>query len=341
MTTYKDAGVNIDAADEATAGFKGAVKATHTKHVLADIGLFGGLYEPDLKGYKEPVLVASSDGVGTKLKIAVEMGVYDTVGQDLVNHCINDILVQGAKPLFFLDYVATSKLKPNVVIDIVKGFAAACKKNGVALIGGETAELPGIYHGDDFDLAGFVVGIVDKGSIIDGRNIKAGDVILGLPSNGLHTNGYSLAIKTLLTDNKLPLDKTPEGLDEPLGEALLKTHASYLATIMMLLDKNIEINGLAHITGGGLIDNVPRILPKGLGARFEKSAWSVPKIFSLIQKYAKTPERDLYRTFNMGVGLTIILKPAEVDKVKKIFEKNSISYNEIGTVTSTPGVQIV
>lgn len=340
MTTYKDAGVDIDAADKATAGFKDAVKSTHNTAVLADIGLFGGLFKPDLSGYKEPVLVASSDGVGTKLKIANLMGVYDTVGQDLVNHCVNDILVQGAKPLFFLDYVAVGKLKPEVVVDIVKGFAYACKENGVALIGGETAELPGIYHGDDFDLAGFVVGIVDKSKVIDGKGISEGDIVLGAASNGLHTNGYSLAIRSLIEEHKLDLKKPCDGLDEPVGDALLKTHLSYLPLVSRLWKSAVKIKGMAHITGGGLLDNIPRILPKGLGVKLESSKWSVPPIFSVIKRMADVPERDMYRTFNMGIGLAVILDKDSAPEAEKSLQGTEFELKRIGRVVKGSKVLI-
>ncbi len=299
--TYAKAGVNIDAANLAVKKIKGMVKKTFNKNVLADIGLFGGLYQINEK----QVLVASMDGVGTKLKLAFKTNKHDTVGQDLVNHCVNDVLVQGAMPLFFLDYIATGKLKPNVVANIVKGFAKACKENKVALIGGEIAEMPGMYKKNHYDLAGCIVGVADKKNIITGKKIKPGDKIYGLKSSGLHTNGYSLVNK-LLEKHKLDI------------KTLMVPHKSYLKTIKPYLK---QIKGMAHITGGGFYDNIPRILPKNCSALINKKSWAIPKIIRQIQKVSKLSDKEMFRTFNMGIGLVVIGKKIpgsiEIGKIVK------------------------
>jgi phosphoribosylformylglycinamidine cyclo-ligase len=307
--TYAAAGVDRDAADKAKELIKRKVRATFRPEVLTDIGLFAGLFQ--LSGYKEPVLVSSVDGVGTKLKLAVILDRHDTVGIDLVNHCVNDIFTCGAEPLFFLDYIAMGKLVPEQVESIVSGLAQACSAAGCALIGGETAEMPGIYAPGDYDLAGFIVGVVEKGKVINGRSIKAGDAILGLPSNGLHTNGYSLARKIFGTDRSALSAFYPE-LGRTLGEALLEPHLCYYSVLKSSLNL---IKGMAHITGGGIPGNLPRIFPDGLGAKINKGSWEVPPIFSLIQKRGNVDDREMYRVFNMGVGMMLVCSPGDVNKL--------------------------
>lgn len=317
--TYKDAGVDIDEWNKTEDAISSHVKSTFTKNVLGEFGSFGGLFELDKK-YKNPVLVSSTDGVGTKLKIAVLANKHDTVGQDLVNHCVNDILVQGAEPLFFLDYIGTGKLKKENVVELIKGFAKACKENGCALVGGETAELPKLYQPGDYDLAGFIVGVVEKDKLIDGSKIKAGDKLLALKSTGLHTNGYSLALKVLLEHAGYKLtDKIPElASDYPtLKDALLAVHKSYLHEIKKLIAAGIDIKGLSHITGGGFVDNIPRILPKNTSAQIDTKTWKVPALFRLIQKHAEIDDNEMFKTFNMGVGMIIVVDPKYADAVKK------------------------
>ncbi len=317
--TYKDAGVDVDEWNKTEDAIGSYVKSTFTKNVLGEFGSFGGLFELDKK-YKNPILVSSTDGVGTKLKIAVLANKHDTVGQDLVNHCVNDILVQGAEPLFFLDYIGTGKLKKENVVELIKGFAKACRENGCALVGGETAELPKLYHPGDYDLAGFIVGVVEKDKLIDGSKIKAGDKLLALKSSGLHTNGYSLAIKVLLEHAGYKLSDKISVLapDYPtLRDALLAVHKSYLHEIKKLFSAGIEIKGLSHITGGGFVDNIPRILPKNTSALIDTKSWKVPALFRLIQKHAEINDDEMFKTFNMGVGMIIVVDRKDVDNVKK------------------------
>ena len=299
---YARAGVDIDAADRTKNLIRGLARSTFRPEVLTDIGLFGAFFR--FKGYAEPVLVSSADGVGTKLKIASIMGRYDTVGQDLVNHCINDILCCGAEPLFFLDHIAMGKLVPRRVQSIVSGLAKACRESGCALIGGETAEMPGLYAGDDFDLVGFIVGAVEQRRIINGKKIRAGDAVLGLPSSGLHTNGYSLARRVFKIEKEpLVLDKRFPGLKRKLGLELLQPHRPYYSQLKPFLR---HIRGLAHITGGGFSGNIPRILPKGLCVHIDKGAWQVPPLFKLIQERGQISESEMYRVFNMGIGMVVI-----------------------------------
>ncbi len=306
--TYRDAGVDIDAQDEGLRRIKAMLLATRTKGVLADLGSFGGMFAPDLSGLTEPVLVASCDGVGTKLKVAFMTGIHNTVGRDLVNHCVNDILVQGATPMFFLDYVATGRLDPAVLASIVEGIALGCRENGCALLGGETAEMPGFYADGTYDLAGFIVGLVDKTKVIDGRAIGVGDVLYALPSEGLHTNGYSLARKIFFeVAGKGPGDAV-EGLAMPIGEALLAPHRSYLSALRGAMAAGL-IRGLAHITGGGLTDNLPRILPEGSAARIERGTWPVLPVFSVMQRTGGVTDDEMYRAFNMGVGMVCAVAP--------------------------------
>lgn len=304
---YAQAGVDIKAADKAKELIKRLARSTSRPEVLTDIGLFGGMFQ--LGSYSQPVLVSSVDGIGTKLKIASLMGKHDTIGIDLVNHCVNDILTCGASPLFFLDYIAMGKLLPERVESIVSGLAQACKNAGCALIGGETAEMPGIYHGDDYDLAGFIVGVVEKAKILNGSSIASGDIILGLPSSGLHTNGYSLVRKVFDIDRDHSALKVsyPE-LKRTLGEELLQPHRCYYSELKPVLPM---VKGLAHITGGGFEGNIPRILPEGLAAQINKDAWHIPPIFSLIQEKGKIKEAEMYQVFNMGIGMVIICSPQQ------------------------------
>ena len=315
--TYKEAGVDIDAANEAVKKMKSYVKETFNKNVLSNVGSFGGLYQID----QENVLVASTDGVGTKLKVANLMNKHNTIGQDLVNHCVNDILVMGATPLFFLDYIGTGKVNPDVLAEIVKGLAKACKENNTALIGGETAEMPGIYKEKDYDLASCIVGKVKKQDIITGENIKENDIVIGLPSNGLHTNGYSLALNVLLNHANLKVTSKPKELQTTLGEELLKVHKSYVNEIFPLLEK-VEIKGMAHITGGGLLENIPRILPDNINVEINKSSWKTPEIFKLIQKLGNIDEQEMFRVFNMGIGYILIVN--EKDQKEILQQTNGI-----------------
>ena len=313
MATYKDAGVDIDAQDRALEQVKKMVRKTYTDGVLSDQGAFGGMFRVP-GGFREPVLVASADGVGTKLKVAFATGRHGTVGQDLVNHCINDILVQGARPLFFLDYLATGRLDPDVVADVIGGVAAACADAGVALLGGETAEMPGFYADGEYDLAGFIVGVVDRKAILDGSRVRKGDVLVGLPSTGLHTNGYSLARKVLLDDPRVgPAEVIPE-LGCSIGDELLRIHRCYLEPVSPLLEAGL-VHAMAHITGGGLTDNLPRVIPDGLRAVIKVGAWEIPPVFELLARRGGVPEDDLWRTFNLGVGMVLIVAPKQLEEV--------------------------
>jgi phosphoribosylformylglycinamidine cyclo-ligase len=314
MTTYKESGVDIDAGEELVRRIKKTVRSTFDKNVLADIGHFGSFYRVNFKGYKHPVLVSSVDGVGTKLKIAIEMNRFDTIGQDLVNHCVNDILVCGAKPLYFMDYYATGRMSVDSAEQVILGFVKACKENRCALVGGETAEMPGIYGERDFDIAGMIVGVVEEKETINGKRIKKGDVLIGLPSSGLHTNGYSLARRVLLTEFSLH-DHFAE-LGCTIGESLLAVHRSYLSSVFPLLSKH-SIKGLSHITGGGIIGNTIRVVPEGLGLRIDWNSWNRPPIFKLIQKVGNVPEDDMRRTFNLGIGLIVIVSPKDADNLLK------------------------
>ena len=309
--SYAKAGVDIDAKNVSNRLIGKLASATHSPEVLSDVGSFSGMFE--FKGYRQPVLVSSTDSVGTKIKLAVALDKYDSVGIDIVNHCVNDIFTCGAEPLFFLDYIGIGKLIPERVAAIVGGLAKACRKVGCALIGGETAEMSDIYAGDDFDLAGFVVGVVEKDKIIAGKQIAAGDTIIGLPSNGLHTNGYTLARK-IFGDSRQALQKHYPELDKTIGEALLEPHTCYYNQLKPLLPL---VKGMAHITGGGLIDNVPRVLPKGLAARFDSRSWSIPPIFPLIQQRGKVDRDEMYHVFNMGIGMVIICSTDNVGSITK------------------------
>ncbi len=307
---YAQAGVNIAAGRQATELMKEAVRATYGPEVLAGLGAFGGLYDAgSFKAMASPVLVASTDGVGTKTKVAARLGQWNTVGQDLVNHCVNDILVQGARPLFFLDYVASSHLNPDQIATIVQGVAIACQETGCALLGGETAEMPGVYVSGEIDLVGTVVGVVDRENLLDGSTIEAGDVILGLPSTGLHTNGYSLARKAL---DSLNWNEPHPALGCSIGEALLAVHRSYVQPVRGLLAAGVNLRGLAHITGGGIVDNLPRILPAGLGAVIRRDTWPNLPIFELIQSQSDISTTDMFHAFNMGLGMLAVISSDQV-----------------------------
>ena len=305
--TYRDSGVNIDAGNEAVRRMKGFVRATFNKNVLGDLGSFGGLFRFDKAAYRDPILVSSTDGVGTKILVAAKAGVYHTIGQDLVNHCVNDILVQGARPLFFLDYFATGKLDPRVTAEVVRGLAIACGQQKTVLIGGETAEMPGLYAPGDFDLAGTIVGVVDRKDLITGEKVRPGDVIIGLASSGMHTNGYSLARKVLLERARLPLKGRHPRLKRTLAQALLAPHRCY-APVMLPLRRKVDVHAMAHLTGGGFTENIPRVLPEGCRAVIRKGAWKVPALFELIVELGSVPEADAYRTLNMGIGLVFMVR---------------------------------
>ncbi|MCB9249577.1 MAG: phosphoribosylformylglycinamidine cyclo-ligase [Ignavibacteriales bacterium] len=327
--SYKDSGVDIKAGEETVESIKSVVASTFNKNVLTGIGHFGALYELDLSGYKNPVLVSSVDGVGTKLKVAIDSGINNTVGQDLVNHCVNDIAVCGAKPLYFMDYMAFGKLDKNIAADIVKGFAKACKENQTALIGGETAEMPGLYAEKDYDLSGTIVGIVDKNKIVDGSKIKKGDILIGFESNGLHTNGYSLARKVLF--EKYTLDENIEELNSNLKTELLKVHKSYLNVIQNLISKS-EVKAFSHITGGGIIGNTKRVVPNELKIKIDWNSWKVPEVFNLIQKTGEIEDDEMRMVFNMGIGLIAIVDKNDVSNVEEICKKineNPIIIGEI------------
>ena len=311
---YKQAGVDIEAGNEVVRRIRSMARGTFTPGVLSEIGSFGGLFRLDSAGIEDPVLVASADGVGTKLRLAFLTGVHRTIGIDLVNHCVNDILVQGAQPLFFLDYLATGRLDPEVAVQVVEGLSAACRENGCALLGGETAEMPGFYADGEYDVAGFIVGAVARNRVIDGKGIRPGDTLIGVPSSGLHTNGYSLARRIVFDVAGLRVDSRVPELGTTVAAALLEPHRSYLPLIRPILPAGL-IKGMAHITGGGITDNLPRIFPKGTGARIDRSAWQVPPLFQWLQRTGKVPDDDMLRTFNMGLGLIIACADDAADRV--------------------------
>jgi phosphoribosylformylglycinamidine cyclo-ligase len=329
--TYKNAGVDIAANDSIKRGIARTVRSTFSKRVLADFGLFGGLFDAGSLGIKRPVLVASVDSVGTKLKVASLMGVHSTVGRDLVAHCANDIAVQGARPLFFLDYIGFSQLPPQVVGQIVAGCAAGCRKAGCALLGGETAQLPDLYQPGDYDLAGTIVGVVDRSHLIDGSKVKPGDVLVGLLSSGLHTNGYSLARKVLLDRAGLGLNDCAPGLRGSIGKELLKVHRDYSQVIHRLSTRDL-ITGAAHITGGGFEGNVPRILPETVDAVVQIRSWKRPRIFAIIQELGGISDAEMLRTFNMGVGLVLTVRPENLDKVRAVLRTSRTPHRMIGEV---------
>jgi len=311
--SYRHAGVDIDAGNEAVRRIKALARGTYTSGVLSGVGAFGGLFALDA-AVPDPVLVASADGVGTKLKVAFLAGVHDTIGVDLVNHCVNDILVQGARPLFFLDYLATGRLAPDVVEQIVGGIAAACRENGCALLGGETAEMPGFYAAGEYDVAGFIVGLVSRSKIVDGRDVVAGDVLVALPSSGLHTNGYSLARHLAFDMLGLTVDSHVPAIGETVGAALLRPHRSYLKAVAPLVEGG-RIKGMAHITGGGITENLPRTLPEGRTFSLDRGSWTVPPVFSWLQRAGRLEDSEMFRVFNMGVGLVLVVGAAEADAV--------------------------
>ena len=326
--TYASAGVDIDLKSKAIATIGKYARATLRPEVLSGVGFFGGLYE--MKGYKNPVIVSSVDGVGTKLKLASALNKFDTVGIDIVNHCVNDIFTCGAEPIFFLDYIAVGKVVPAKLEAIGKGLAEACKEVGCALIGGETAEMPGVYHGDDFDLVGFVAGVIEKDKIMMGQDIVVGDAVLALPSNGLHTNGYSLARK-IFGETAAALNKRYAELGTTVGEALMATHTCYYNRLKPQLK---DIKGMAHITGGGIVGNIPRTLPKGLAARLDSKKWKVPAIFKLLQKKGDVDIAEMYRVFNMGIGMAVICAPEKVKKLTKALPEARV----VGEVVKQKGV---
>ena len=326
---YSSAGVNIDEADRAVASIRTMARRTFSKQVLTDIGSFGGGFL--LQGYREPVLVSSADGVGTKIKVAFMTGRHDSIGEDLVNHCVNDIAVQGARPLFFLDYYAVGKLDAKVAAEVVSGIARGCKSNGCALIGGETAEMPGLYQPGEYDLAGFIVGAVEKKRMLTGKEIRAGDLLLGLPSTGLHTNGYSLARKLLFEIAGHKHDTHVAELGMTVADELLKGHKSYLKPLMALHDAKI-LKGAAHITGGGITDNTPRVLPKGLGVRVSMSSWRIPPVFQLLKSIGNMDDADFRRTFNLGIGMIFIVSPSDLKAAAAMLKKIREPFHRIGEV---------
>ena len=329
--SYKDAGVDIDEADRAVSSIRRHARGTFTRAVLTDIGSFGGGYL--LSGYKNPVLVSSADGVGTKLKIAFQSGRHNTLGEDLVNHCVNDIAVQGAVPLFFLDYFAIGKLDAKIAEQVIEGVARGCRNNGCALIGGETAEMPGLYQPGEYDLAGFIVGVVERRQMLTGQNIRAGDVVLGLASNGLHTNGYSLARKLLFEVAGYKLDST-------LTDELLKVHRSYLKPIRALIEARV-LKGAAHITGGGITDNTPRILPQGLAARIDVSKWTIPPLFEELRRIGKIDLADYRRTFNLGIGMILVVARQNSAKARATLALAGEPSLEIGEVVRSRGERVI
>lgn len=331
--SYADAGVSIDAANQTTAKIKELVKRTFNSRTLSEIGSFGGMFDASFPAIKQPVLVSSADGVGTKLKVAFLANVHNTVGQDLVNHCVNDILVQGARPLFFMDYFATGKLDPHIAAEVVGGMVKACAENGCVLLGGETAEMPGMYSANEYDLAGFIVGVVDREKVINGQNITAGDVVLGLPSAGLHTNGFSLARKLLFETGQYSISSVLPELHSTVDDVLLEPHKSYLPVLENLLDAGL-IKGLVHITGGGLLENIPRVLPADTGVEIKRGTWEELPIFGLLQQIGNVSDAEMFRTFNMGIGMTIICAEKDKEQIKAHLKSQSEVCREIGRVVS-------
>jgi phosphoribosylformylglycinamidine cyclo-ligase len=339
--TYRDAGVDIPRTTEALERVKPLLRGTFTPHVAADVGTFGAMFSLADWAGRDALLVTSVDSVGTKLMVATMMNRHDTVGQDLVNHCINDILVQGARPLFFMDYIAAQRLPPELVTQLIEGLSTACREAGCALIGGEMAELPGVYHGAEYDLVGFVAGVVERSKAVRGDTIRPGDVLIGLASDGCHTNGYSLVRKLFFEVAGLPVDQFVPELDRTLGEELLRIHRCYAPAVLPLLDE-FEIRGMAHITGGGVPDNVVRSLPEDCSAVVERGSWHVPAIFELIQDLGRVPEEDMYHTFNMGVGFVLIVPEAIADEVASKLSAAGETAYRIGRVESGErGVVIV
>ena len=330
--SYADAGVDISSGDRSKQRIKMLARKTFNKHVLSEIGGFGGLFGLDLQKYPNPVLVSSCDGVGTKLKVAFELGIHHTVGQDLVNHCVNDIAVQGASPLFFLDYLATGKLDNSVIETVVQGLSEACRANGCALIGGETAQMPGFYADNEYDLAGTIIGAVNRDNIITGENIQVGDILIGLPSNGLHTNGYSLARKLLFEVAKYGPEQYVNELKDKTGAALMRVHRSYLAIIKKLTGAEL-VNGMAHITGGGITEKPsPRIIPKGMGATVDLGSWQPPPLFEHLQQLGNVERDEMLRTFNMGIGVIVVVPAEKVKKAKAVLNRANERHHIIGRI---------
>lgn len=335
--TYKDAGVNIDAANIATSRIKKLAKTTFNENVLSEIGSFGGMFNGSFMDVREPVLVASCDGVGTKLKMAFATGIHNTIGYDLVAHCIDDILVQGARPLFFMDYIATGKLDPDIIEKIIEGITKGCREGNCALLGGETAEMPEFYQDGEYDIAGFIVGIVDRRKVINGARITAGDVVIGLPSLGLHTNGYSLARKIFFDVEGYQVDSKVPELGCTVGEELLKPHKNYLPALERLIEHEGMIKGLAHITGGGLVENIPRILPSNVDVAIRWGSWPILPVYDLIQRIGNVPREDMIRTFNMGIGMVVITSPQYAQSVQDQLERAREPFYIIGEVVDGDG----
>lgn len=337
--TYKDAGVDIEEGAKAVDKMKAYVQETFTKGVLGGLGGFGGLFELDLTGYQKPVLVSGTDGVGTKLRIACMKDQHDTVGIDLVAMCVNDVLVQGAKPLFFLDYIATGRLESDKIAHIVKGISQGCLQAGAALIGGETAEMPGFYADDDYDMAGFTVGIVEKDKMIDGSTIKQGDVLIGIPSSGIHSNGYSLVRKLFFEHLKLDIHDFVDELGCTVGEALIQPTKIYVKPVLDVLD-HVDVKGMVHVTGGGFIENIPRVLSDDLGVKINKDQWTIPNLFNYMQSKGNITDVEMFSTFNMGIGFIMIVSESHVSQVKSLLKAQGEIGYEIGVVTNQPGVKL-
>lgn len=335
--SYRDAGVDLDAAERAKDRLKALVASTRDRYTLSDLGLFGGLYQVP-EGLHTPVLVSSADGVGTKLKVAFKAGRHDTVGQCLVNHCVNDILVQGARPLFFLDYLATGEMDEDVVTQVVSGVAVACKENQCALLGGETAQMPDFYAADEYDLAGFIVGVVERDRVLDGSGIQEGDTLLGIASSGLHTNGYTLARRIVFDVMGLSVDDPFPGTGTSVADALLSVHRSYLPVLWPLLQEGV-VRGLAHITGGGIPGNLPRVLPPGLGAVVDRAAWEVPAVFRTLQDAGRVDRFEMDRVFNMGIGMLVMVRSDDADRVAGAVRTAGMEVWDVGRIESGKGVR--
>lgn len=335
-SAYAQAGVNIDVKMNAIGSIKEMVASTKTANVIGNIGAFGGLHK--VPTGKDMILVASADGVGTKLKIAAMMNKHDTVGQDIVNHCVNDILVQGAKPLFFMDYVGTAKVDPVQFKSVVSGLCKACRENHMSLLGGETAEMPGLYPLGEYDLVGTIVGCVSKKALITGKSIRAGDVILGFPSGGLQTNGFSLARRVIFDLCQYSWQDKLPGTNQTFGEALLAVHKSFLKPVAKMLERKVKITGMAHITGGGFPDNIPRVLPKSVNAEIDRASWEVPTIFNFIERQGKVDRDEMYRVFNMGIGFVVIIPKRDLEKATNILKAQHQPYHVIGVIRKGKGV---
>ena len=333
---YRDAGVDVDAANRAYAGIRGLVQSTFDSRVLTDFGTFSGLYRPDFGQMERPILVSSADGVGTKLKIAFLTGMHDTVGMDLVAHCTNDILVHGARPLFFLDYIATGKLEPNVVREVVRGLVKGCREAGCALLGGETAEMPDFYQEGEYDLAGFIVGMADESRVPNTGRVRNGDLLVGLPSSGIHTNGYSLVRKLFFEQERIRVDSYVESLGKSLGEELLIPHRNYLPALRNLVGQD-ALHAVAHITGGGITDNLARVLPPALDARVRRGSWENLPIFRLIQDLGQVEEAEMYRTFNMGLGMILVVDRDRIGSVARELERAGESHVLVGEIGEGEG----